>query len=122
MKRICFRYGSQLLSIIEMGEDIGASHSNTICLITHSFIHKITKEKRYRKPQGSRGGILGDNMGMGKSLSLLALIMHTLDHARSSRRRCEEIRVGEGQGTSVSGATLVITPKSSTESRNTFAC
>jgi hypothetical protein len=97
-------------------------HRRILHAYHYSFIHKITKEKRYGKPQGSRGGILADNMGMGKSLSLLALIMHTLDHARSSRQRCGGVRVGEGQGTNPPRATIIITQKSSNESRSTPTC
>lgn len=37
-------------------------------------------------------------MGMGKSLSLIALVMHTLDHARSSRARYKELHTRNGQG------------------------
>ncbi|KAL9610822.1 MAG: hypothetical protein Q9167_004491 [Letrouitia subvulpina] len=52
-----------------------------------SFKHMITGEMRSIKPPEARGGILSDEMGMGKSLTLIALIVHTLDIARSSERR-----------------------------------
>ena len=49
---------------------------------------------------------------MGKSLSLLSLIVHTLDYARSSGR-CTEAHNPALQGGLSSGATLIVTPKSS---------
>lgn len=54
-------------------------------------------------------------MGMGKSLSLIALVMHTLDHARSSRARYKELHTRNGQGGIPPRATLIVTPKSSTD-------
>ena len=84
------------------------------------FIHKITHEKRSSKPYECRGGILADEMGMGKSLSLLALVMHTLDHARVSSQRFKETFFQGHEGGHPSRATLIITPKSSTEFRSIF--
>ncbi len=49
------------------------------------FIHEITHEKRSVRPEECCGGILADEMGMGKSLTLLALILSSLDEARISK-------------------------------------
>ena len=77
------------------------------------FKHMITGEVRSVKPSESRGGILSDEMGMGKSLALIALIVHTLDLARSCERHLEgDSRGEELRGTS-GGPTIIIAPKSS---------
>ena len=60
-----------------------------------------------------RGGILADEMGMGKSLTLLSLLLHTTEEARifMSIGR-EESSSGLGN-LEPSRATLIIAPKSS---------
>lgn len=56
---------------------------------------------------------MADEMGTGKSLTLLALVMRTLDKAREFSIRA---RMADSPGWErpCSGATLIITPKSST--------
>lgn len=44
------------------------------------YKHKITKRRKDIEPVEKGGGILADDMGMGKSLSILALVMKTLDN------------------------------------------
>ncbi|KAF4990996.1 hypothetical protein FGRMN_8117 [Fusarium graminum] len=44
------------------------------------YRHKITKRRKDIRPEERGGGILADDMGMGKSLSILALVMKTLDN------------------------------------------
>lgn len=44
------------------------------------YRHKITKRRKDIRPEEKGGGILADDMGMGKSLSILALVMKTLDN------------------------------------------
>ena len=59
-----------------------------------------------------RGGILADEMGMGKSLTLLSLITHTLTEAqRFGESQRNTIMERETKG--VTKATLLIAPKSS---------
>ena len=55
--------------------------------------------------QEGRGGLLNDDMGLGKTLSMLALIVHTQGEARGFS--------GETSHGKRSGATLVVTPKTS---------
>ena len=50
------------------------------------FSHIITKTKSRVKPLETGGGILADEMGMGKSLSILALVIKTLDGANAWRQ------------------------------------
>ncbi|KAJ4267530.1 hypothetical protein NW762_003637 [Fusarium torreyae] len=46
------------------------------------YKHKITKRRKDIRPEEKGGGILADDMGMGKSLSILALVMKTLDNGQ----------------------------------------
>jgi SWI/SNF-related matrix-associated actin-dependent regulator of chromatin subfamily A3 len=50
-------------------------------LIIPRYRHAITKERNRVLASETGGGILADEMGMGKSLSTLALITKTLDRA-----------------------------------------
>ncbi|OJJ43211.1 hypothetical protein ASPZODRAFT_123900 [Penicilliopsis zonata CBS 506.65] len=57
------------------------------------YLHTITKHFRLTKPSETGGGILADEMGLGKSLSILALIVRTLDSGRewaAERARASE--------------------------------
>lgn len=51
-------------------------------LIKNRFSHVITHSQRQDKPAESGGGILADEMGMGKSLTTLVLIGKTTRDAR----------------------------------------
>ncbi|VUC29297.1 unnamed protein product [Clonostachys rosea] len=55
------------------------------------YQHKITKARRAIRPEESGGGILADEMGMGKSLSILALAMKTLD---DGQQWADELNIG----------------------------
>ncbi|KAI1009786.1 hypothetical protein LB504_003156 [Fusarium proliferatum] len=46
------------------------------------YRHRITKRRKDIRPEEKGGGILADDMGMGKSLSILALIMKTLENGQ----------------------------------------
>jgi SNF2 family DNA or RNA helicase len=63
------------------------------------------------KPSECRGGILADEMGMGKSLSLLALILYTLPSKMSDSK--ENWYPSSQKDEIWSLATLIIAPKSS---------
>ena len=85
-----------------------------LCLTCRlSFVHMITQEERAERPYEARGGLLADTMGTGKSLTLLAVLMHTLDEARI--HSCQEMDF-YGEKRPRSGATLIIAPKSSISS------
>ena len=77
-------------------------------------MHKITRETRSSRPRECPGGILADEMGMGKSLAVLALIVHTLEQIRSALQETKNLSPHVGTGEPSSRATLIITPKSST--------
>jgi len=90
------------------------SKPSTLFLLNNPrFKHMITGEMRSVKPPESRGGILSDEMGMGKSLALIALIMHTLDVACSSERHHEGCSIGEESDKNRRAPTIIVAPKSS---------
>jgi SNF2 family DNA or RNA helicase len=62
-----------------------------------------------------RGGILADEMGMGKSLTLISLIAHTLGEARVFGESQSDYSM-ERKAKLVTRATLLVTPKSSISS------
>lgn len=78
------------------------------------FSHVITKSKCRVKPPETGGGILADEMGMGKSLSILALIMKTLDGAHTWQcgddTALADLRTDEGPELTPSRATLILVP------------
>lgn len=57
------------------------------------YRHRITRARRENRPDERGGGILADEMGMGKSLSMLALVTKTLkdgnDWVRHQRETAE---------------------------------
>lgn len=77
-----------------------------------AFKHRITREIRSSRPRECLGGILADEMGMGKSLALLALVVHTLGDANLSSQGQEVSYSRVGTGKPSSRTTLIITPKS----------
>jgi SNF2 family DNA or RNA helicase len=50
-------------------------------LIHHRYCHTITRAQQQDLPDESGGGILADEMGMGKSLTTLVLVEMTLNNA-----------------------------------------
>ncbi|KAH6692846.1 P-loop containing nucleoside triphosphate hydrolase protein [Leptodontidium sp. MPI-SDFR-AT-0119] len=75
------------------------------------FRNEITHSTKILEPAECRGGILADEMGMGKSLSLLALIIYTLSCQRSHND--ENGYLASQKQNMRSTATLIIAPKSS---------
>ncbi|OLN85473.1 putative SWI/SNF-related matrix-associated actin-dependent regulator of chromatin subfamily A member 3-like 3 [Colletotrichum chlorophyti] len=71
------------------------------------FRHNITREKRRTRPSERGGGILADEMGMGKSLSILSLIVKTLENGRRWAEQ-EEQSDEKNKELHYSGSTLVV--------------
>ncbi|RWA12443.1 hypothetical protein EKO27_g2635 [Xylaria grammica] len=77
------------------------------------YVHRVTKTRSTVKPEERGGGVLADDMGMGKSLCLLALLLETLDEGRqwAQQKHSEEYH-----GSAIerySRATLVVVPSAS---------
>ncbi len=74
------------------------------------FVNRITKTRSQIRPEEKGGGILADEMGMGKSLSLLALLLETLQdgHDWVMQKRSEEHANSRIQR--YSHSTLVVVP------------
>ncbi|KAK1634848.1 SNF2 family domain-containing protein [Colletotrichum phormii] len=71
------------------------------------YRHKITNVKQKIQPDERGGGILADEMGMGKSLSILSLIVKTLDDARTWAVD-EDMNGEKNKDLHYSGSTLVV--------------
>ncbi|KAH6647230.1 SNF2 family N-terminal domain-containing protein [Truncatella angustata] len=72
-----------------------------------SYSHAITKSKSRVRPDEKGGGILADEMGMGKSLCILSLIVETLKNGEEwavARRSPDEISQVKGH----TRATLIV--------------
>ena len=81
-------------------------------LIDHRFKNEVSHSTKMWEPTECRGGILADEMGMGKSLSLLALILYTLPSQTPAKIGNEYYHSIENTGIRLR-ATLIIAPKSS---------
>ncbi|KAK1597107.1 SNF2 family domain-containing protein [Colletotrichum navitas] len=71
------------------------------------FRHKITNIKQKTQPDEKGGGILADEMGMGKSLSILSLIVTTLPNGQEWAQQ-EEQNNEKSRELCCSGSTLVV--------------
>ncbi|SLM38846.1 Zinc finger, RING/FYVE/PHD-type [Lasallia pustulata] len=76
------------------------------------FTHKITKAETCERPSACRGGLLADEMGMGKTLTVLALIVHSLDQATKFAGAGDPTNYAKEHIQCPSRATLIVTPKS----------
>lgn len=75
------------------------------------FQHRVTLSEKDTIPTQGRGGLLADDMGLGKSLSVLAVIAHTLTQAQAYKD------LGyQGEAKHRTAATLIITPKTTIQS------
>ncbi|KAB5535361.1 SNF2 family domain-containing protein [Coniochaeta sp. 2T2.1] len=74
------------------------------------FIHCITKQRSTVRPDESGGGVLADEMRMGKSLAILALIIRTLDRAHEWGNNHRSDEQSHSGSYTYSHSTLVIVP------------
>ncbi len=74
------------------------------------YIHRVTKTRSTLPVEERGGGILADEMGMGKSLCLLALLLETLDEGRQWARKKQSEAYHSSGIERYSRATLVIVP------------
>ncbi|KAJ3567630.1 hypothetical protein NPX13_g6703 [Xylaria arbuscula] len=74
------------------------------------YIHRVTKTRSTVPPEEKGGGILADEMGMGKSLCLLALLLDTLDEGHQWAQQKQSEAYHSTGIEKYSRATLVIVP------------
>jgi len=89
-------------------------------LIGSRYRHEVTKARHRTLAPETGGGILADEMGMGKSLSTLALITKTLDDAADW---VEEKKTNPEPHSRLKPckATLVVVPSASTSFPSTVS-
>lgn len=73
-------------------------------------MHKISGHKYKERPGEMGGGILADEMGMGKSLAILAIIMATLDAADKWAQTKNSEKSPHSRIETYSYGTLVVVP------------
>jgi SNF2 family DNA or RNA helicase len=74
------------------------------------FIHRITRARCYQRPEEDGGGLLSDEMGMGKSLSTLSLIVKTVQEGHAWARKQQAEDAADGTTEAYSHGTLIIVP------------
>ncbi|KAI0466403.1 hypothetical protein F4859DRAFT_497307 [Xylaria cf. heliscus] len=74
------------------------------------YIHRVTKTRSPLRPDEKGGGVLADEMGMGKSLCVLALLLDTLDEGREWARQMQSEEYRRSKIQKYSRSTLVIVP------------
>ena len=83
-------------------------------LTLQRYCHAVTKAKSRIQGSETGGGILADEMGMGKSLSILALIAKTIENSYNwISSQSTDIAGGSHSNQRCSRATLVIVPSAS---------
>ena len=80
-------------------------------LLTKSrFVHRITGTRSSLRPDEKGGGVLADDMGMGKSLSILALIIETVEEGREWAENRRSETHAHAEINEYTHSTLVIVP------------
>lgn len=117
MKRLDSLYGKHKIYMASFSSSSNLQIPNSYSIMSdfHPICsqHRITGSVKLALPIENGGGILADDMGLGKSLTMLATIAGSLDHAQeyvnskrlSQSSTCEDICVK-----SASKSTLVIVP------------
>ena len=73
------------------------------------FEHQVSGQRQFLPPCISAGGILADVMGLGKTLTMLATIVHSKDQAFRFALLSNEVS-GDNQPEYSTRATLVVVP------------
>ncbi|WP_368734304.1 SNF2-related protein, partial [Erythrobacter sp. YJ-T3-07] len=75
-------------------------------LTSSRFINRITNAHQYDEPQQFYGGIVADPMGLGKTLTMIALVATDM-HSDHMRNAIQTVRLGELRNVE---ATLIVVP------------
>ena len=81
-----------------------------ISLTSFRYIHRVTNTRSTVQPEEKGGGILADEMGMGKTLCLLALVLETLDEGRKWAEEARKEKHHNSRIHKYSHSTLIIVP------------
>ncbi|KAF7554933.1 hypothetical protein G7Z17_g2554 [Cylindrodendrum hubeiense] len=74
------------------------------------FVHRITKTRSSIRPDEKGGGVLADEMGMGKTLSILALVINTIDQGHEWAQSSTNEELSHSDIEHHTHSTLVIVP------------
>lgn len=74
------------------------------------FLHRITKARCATRPDEKGGGVLADEMGMGKTLSMLALVINTLEEGQEWAARSNSEDLTQCDIRNYAHSTLIIVP------------
>ncbi|KAK2745332.1 hypothetical protein FQN55_006237 [Onygenales sp. PD_40] len=87
----------RLWSAIEYDGSVSYVVLQSFSVLPLGYVHSVTNEKSQIERVETGGGILADEMGMGKSLSTLSLLVWTLDDALLINGWLEEIKKHLGE-------------------------
>lgn len=74
------------------------------------YIHKVSKTLSTEPPPEKGGGVLADEMGMGKTLTMIALIVQTLSEAHQAAAETRDSGQYTGSASHFAHSTLVVVP------------
>ncbi|KAH6988464.1 SNF2 family N-terminal domain-containing protein [Ilyonectria destructans] len=74
------------------------------------FVHLITKTRCSIRPDEKGGGVLADEMGMGKTLSILALVINTIENGHEWAESRTDEALSHSQIRHHTHSTLVVVP------------
>lgn len=86
----------------------------------HRFVHRITGTRCATRPDEKGGGVLADDMGMGKSLSILALVVNTLTEGKEWVTKQENEDLVHSDVETYAHSTLVIVPSECKDPRESI--
>lgn len=74
------------------------------------YIHRISKTIATERPPEKGGGILADEMGMGKTLTMISVIVQSLSQASSYVTEMQSSEHHSGKAQIYSHSTLIVVP------------
>jgi SWI/SNF-related matrix-associated actin-dependent regulator of chromatin subfamily A3 len=106
-RHLCMLSLTPLVATVILSQTHGVRSSSTLSKSQNI----LTSLKALVEPNETGGGILADEMGMGKTLSILALVLRTLGAAHNWVRQVDaanETALGMGRYRHRSAATLIV--------------
>lgn len=114
-----------LLSLMQLKATVMSSHKHIVGFLSidHELPGILNMFIGMVEPNETGGGILADEMGMGKTLSILALVLRMLSAAHEWAMQVEAVDDGTSEmrrGIHRSGATLIVASSGRTYITNSF--